>query len=464
MRYTNDRTGPSQLLRRFLLQDGLPLNSLLSAEYIRNIIAEELGRFVNSIYTPIVTLGAFLVQILDKDHTCSGAVERVNADRLAAGLPPCSGDTGAYCKARARMPLNMFKRLVTGTAKQLEQKSRARGSFKGRPVKIVDGTGASMPDTPKNRKAFLLPGGQVNGIGFPLARILLVLSMATGAVLSAVVNACRGKKTGECAALRFLLDQFQHGDILLGDNLYSSYVDIALLTAHGVDVIFGMHAHRNVDFRCGTSLGPEDHLVAWIKPTRRPDWMDKAAWEKIPDMMIIRELRIRVVRRGFRTRIKLIATTLLDRKEFSKDELGDLSRQRWHVELDIRTLKHSLALDVLRCKSPEMVQKEIWGHLLVYNLIRNAMAAAAEAGGLMPRQLSFEGARKTLLANTKELSKQRGPALTALVEQLLNRLSRQRVGDRPGRHEPRERKRRPKPSKYMRFPRCEARRRSALCL
>jgi hypothetical protein len=462
MRYPNVRTTPSQLLRGFLLQDGLPLNSLLSVSSILKIITDELGTWINGIYTPIVTLGAFLIQLLEKDHSCSAAVERVNADRLDAGLPPCSPDTGAYCKARERMPLSLFKRLLTGTAQHIQEKMPHDWSFKGRPVKIVDGTGASMPDTPRNRREFLLPGGQVEGIGFPMARVLVVVGMVTGAVLSAAVNACRGKKTGECAALRLLHDQFQRCDILLGDNLYSSYIDIALLTTMGVDAIFAMHAQRNVDFRTGTRLGPDDHLVIWHKPRRCPDWMSKADYDNIPSIMVMRELRIRVVRRGFRTRIKLIVTTLLAPREFSKEELGDLAGQRWQVELDIRSLKQSLAMDVLRCKSPEMVRKEIWGHLLVYNLIRIAMAAAAHLYGLTPRQLSFDGARKTLLANGKKLSEEGHEAIGALTTQLLWRLAQHRVGDRPGRHEPRERKRRPKPSKYMTLPRCEARRRSAL--
>jgi hypothetical protein len=461
MDHPNARTLHGQFLRRFLLGQHLPFVTPLSLEEITGLITEELGAVVERIYTPLVTLALFLRQIVDADHSCQAAVEHLAAARIAQGLPPCSEDTGGYCKARQRLPLRLFQRLVARTGGRLQQEAPELWLFHGRTVKIVDGTGCSMPDTPENRRAFPLPGGQKLGVGFPMARVLVVLSLACGAVLTAAISRCRGKQTGECAALRGLHEEFAPGDIALGDSLYGTYLDIALLAAIGVDSIFGLHARRAVDFRCGQRLGREDHIVNWVKP-RRPAWMDQQTYDALPATLAIRELRTRVDRKGFKTRVVLIATTLLDAALYSKADLTGLARTRWHAELDIRSLKQSLAMDVLRCKSPEMVSKEIWAHLLVYNLIRTVMAAAALGAGLRPRQLSFQGARQTLRAFAEEIQGTTAEALAGHVGLLLDRLAAHRVGDRPDRFEPRERKRRPKPSKYMKFPRAEARRQAAL--
>jgi hypothetical protein len=461
MDHPNARSLPGQFLRRFLLDQHLPFVTPLSIQEITDVITEEVGVVIERIYTPVVTLALFLRQIVDDDHSCQGTVEHLAAARVAAGQKPCSEDTGAYCKARQRLPLSLFPRLVDRTGRRLQEQTPEPLLFHGRTVKIVDGTGCSMPDTPENRREFSLPGGQKPGVGFPMARVLMVLSLACGAVRTAAISRCRGKQTGECAALRSLHDQFEPGDIALGDSLYGTYLDIALLAVRRVDVIFGLHARRAVDFRCGRRLGREDHIVDWTKP-RRPAWMDQQTYDALPATLAIRELRIRVERAGFRTRVVLIATTLLDPTLFSKAELTGLSRARWHAELDIRSLKQALAMDVLRCHTPAMVQKEIWGHLLAYNLIRTAMAAAALAAGLRPRQLSFQGARQTLEAFAEENQGASDAVFASHVVLILRRLARHRVGDRPDRFEPRERKRRPKPSKYMKFPRVEARRRAAL--
>jgi hypothetical protein len=299
------------------------------------------------------------------------------------------------------------------------------------------------------------------GIGFPMANVLLVISLASSAVLAAAIGRCRGKQTGECAALRGLHDQLKAGDIVLGDNLYGGFFDIALLLTLQIDTVFGLHAHRKVDFRSGQRLGPEDHLVNWVKP-RRPQWMDASTYDALPETMTIRELRLRIVRKGFRTRVILIATTLTDAREYPRAELMALGRRRWDVELDIRSLKQYLQMDVLRCRTPEMVRKEICGHMLVYNLMRGVMAEAAQAVGLSPRQLSFQGARQTLRAFGSATVALSDAEFGKRINLIFVRISRHRVGERPDRFEPRQRKRRPKRGKHMIHPRPEARRRAAL--
>lgn len=461
MTHANRWRHPRLFLRHLLISDHLPFQPLLTIAELTAVLARHLGKTAETIYTPTVTLALFLRQVVEADHSCRNAVEHLAAARAAEGLPPCAEDNGGYCKARQRLPLALFQELVGGTGEGLQRRC-APWLFHGRDVKIVDGTGSSMPDTPANRHDFDLPSGQKPGVGFPMARVLLVVSLACGAVLAAAVGRGRGKQTGECAALRGLRDHFQRGDIALGDNLYGSYVDIALLAAIGVDAVFGLHARRKVDFRAGVRLGPEDHLVSWPKPRRRPDWMDEATFASLPATMTVRELRVRVMRAGFRTKVILIATTLTDAAEYPKQEIAALSRRRWQVELDIRSLKQSLAMDVLRCRTPEMVRKEIWAHLLAYNLIRGAMASAAASAGVEPRRLSFQGARQTLRAFGSECVGMSETAFAAQLGVILGRLSEHRVGDRPGRFEPRERKRRPKKSVYMQYPRDEARRRAAL--
>ena len=461
MDHPNLRTIPGQLLRRFLIRDDPRPGPLLTLDDFRRAIADELGPSINSIFTPLITLAMFLRQVADPDHSCQQAVEDLNAARAAAGLPECSEDTSAYCKARQRLPASLLQRLVHDAAARAQRRARPDWLFHGRPVQIVDGTGCSMPDSAANRREFPLPAGQKPGVGFPMVRVLLVLSLATGAVLTAALSRCRGKQTGECAAPRGLHDQFQPGDIALGDSLFGTFLDIALLVAIGVDAVFGVHARRKVDFAAGRRLGPEDHVVEWTKPPR-PEWMDQQTYDALPATLAVRELRIRVERAGYRTRVVLIATTLVDAVVYSAAALAGLSRCRWHAELDIRSLKHALAMDVLRCETPGMVRKEVWAHLLAYDLIRGAMAVAAAAAGLLPRQLSFSGARRTLEANGERLSGATARGFGGAVHRILLRLARHRVGDRPERFEPRQKRRRPKKVKYMQIPRGEARRRAAL--
>lgn len=460
MRHHTAWRHPRVFLRSLLVHDLIPFRPLLSFDRLTAILRRHVGPTAETIFTPLVTLSLFLRQCIDEDHSCQNAVENLAAARVAEGLPPCSEDTSGYCKARQRLPLPLFRELVMATGADLQVRVRP-WLFHDRNVKIVDGTGCSMPDTAANRRDFDLPAGQKPGVGFPMANVLMVISLACGAVLAATIGRGRGKQTGECAALRRLHDHFEPGDIALADSLFGSFIDIALLLARGVDVVFGLHARRKCDFRTGQRLGPDDHIVLWTKP-RRPAWMSPSTYEALPTTMAIREMRLRIVRKGFRTRVILIATTLTDAREYPKEDLTALSRRRWEVELDIRSLKQFLEMDVLRCRTPEMVRKEIWAHMLVYNLIRGAMAAAADQAGVAPRQLSFQGARQTLRAFAEASIGLSEVEFGGQIDVILGRLSKHRVGDRPDRFEPRERKRRPKRGNYMKLPRTEARRLAAL--
>jgi Transposase DDE domain len=448
------------LMRSVVLDPGLLFGQFLSAEHLLEVLTQEVGQTCDRIFTPVVTLCTFLGQILSDDHTCQAAVNRLIAWRVARGLPPCSADTGGYCKARRRLPETLLPRLVRDTADRLQQQAPAGWLFHGRAVTLVDGSTVSMPDTPANQDAYPQHGNQAPGCGFPIARIVVLLSLATGAVLDAAIGPRKGKLSGESALLRSLHGRLKRGDIALTDRGLCSYFEVALLLAQGVDVVMRQHTNRPVDFRSGHRLGHEDHTLEWTKP-QRVRWMDPETYATIPETLTIRELRVRVVQRGFRSRTLIVMTTLLDAKEFSHDELAGMYRARWYAELDLRSIKQTLKMDVLRCQTPEMVRKEIWGHLLVYNLVRGLMAETAHRHELLPRQLSFQGARQMLEGFRVELNRASSDTVTGLVEVMLGVLSTLRVGNRPDRHEPRARKRRPKAYPLLREPRQKARKRLA---
>jgi hypothetical protein len=318
-----------------------------------------------------------------------------------------------------------------------------------------------MPDTAENQEVWPQPPTQKPGLGFPLMRLAGVMSLNCGAVLDIAMGPYKGKETGETALFRTLLDSLEKGDVLLADRYYASYWMIALLLERGVDSLFRQHQTRKVDFRGGRRLGHEDHVITIKKPPQSPEWMEQEQYERMPAELTVREVRVRVCQRGFRVRALVLVTTLLDAQLYSKQEIARAFRLRWNVELDLRSIKQTMQMSVLRCKTPDMVRKEIWMRLLAYNLIRTLMAHAAEQAGIEPREVSFAGALQAVnafapileLANEEDL-----PRLSAI---LLRIIARSRVGNRPDRFEPRAVKRRAKPIAWLTVPRKLARQRLA---
>ena len=312
-----------------------------------------------------------------------------------------------------------------------------------------------MPDTPENQAAYPQQRRQKPGVGFPIARMVVLLSLATAMVCDMAMGPYAGKETGETALLRQLLGQLDEGDILLADRYYCSYFMVALLRELGIDFVVRMHQLRKTDFRRGRRLGRDDHLVQWTRP-QRPTWMDEETYERMPEFIEVREVRVQIQQPGFRDKSITIVTTLTDATQYTKDDLAQLYQKRWLAELDLRALKCSLGMDVLRCKSPQMVGKEIWVCLLAYNLIRRAMLQAASQSNLSPRQLSFTAAMQKIASCwiTLLLSEEIRAMMIAIH---LRGLLAHRVGDRPDRVEPRAVKRRPKPHKLLTKPRAQAR-------
>jgi Transposase DDE domain len=449
------------LFRSLVLDPGLLFAHILPAEMLAKTVLEEMGETCDRIFTPLVTLATFLSQILSDDHSCRGAVARLKAWRAAQGLPPCSLATGGYCTARRRLPQTLLPRLVRQSADDLQRHASDNWLFHHRSVVIVDGSTVSMPDTPKNQSEYPQHFRQKPGCGFPIARIVVLLSLATGAALDLATAPWSGKLTGENALLRGLRNRLTRGSILLADSYYSSYQEVAALLAMGVDVVMRQHGGRPSDFRRGQRLGREDHLVEWQRGRQRRGWMGLWQFHKLPRSIVMRELRVRVDKKGFRTREFVIVTSLLDPVEYPSKELAGLYRTRWHAELDLRSIKQVMQMDVLRCKTPEMVRNEIWGHLLVYNLLRAVMAEAAQREGVQPRGLSFQGARQVVDGFRAELARASDSQADRLREEALAAIAGERVGDRPDRYEPRARKRREKMYPRLQEPRKKARRRLA---
>jgi hypothetical protein len=436
----------------------LPFADILSATQIEQVLAACQVRFRDRIFSPLITVATFLSQVLDPDHSMRQAVARLIAYRAALRLPACSPDTRAYGKARHRLPEAVCAELTRRTGRDLFLDAPAQWCWRGRDVKVVDGSTLSMPDTPANQQAYPQPASQAPGLGFPVLRIVALFSLAVGTVLDVALGPWKGKHTGEPSLFRTLHHHLDDGDVLLADRYFCGYFQLALVRERGADVVLRLHHLRHTDFRRGRRLGPGDHIVTWHKPRQRPDWLDEATFARLPDTLTMRELRIRVPPKTSRSRTVLVATTLLDPRAYPKASIADLYRQRWHAELDLRSLKTFLQLDVLRCQTPALVRKEIWAHVLAYNLIRKVMAQAAWEQQLSPRQISFKGTLQTLNAFSDRLRTCAPQDLEPLCRCLLDAVAQHRVGNRPGRLEPRAKKRRPKPYRLLNRPRAQARR------
>jgi Transposase DDE domain len=457
----NQSTAPRLRFQFFRLRPraaagpALGLDTILPEATVRQVLKEEGATWKVIFYTPWLTFWAFFWQVLSPDHSCRAAVKRIAAWMARRGEAIDDEDTSPYCKARARLPESVPFRLMRALGRKLHEGAPAEWLWCGRRVKVVDGTTVSMPDTAANQAAYPQNPAQRPGLGFPIARLVVVFCLATGAALEAAIGRYQGKQTGENALFRRLWDEYQPGDVSLGDRSYSSYFEIASLKQRGVDSVCRLHQRRLNDYRRGRRLGKEDHVVIWSKPAR-PDWMDESAYESIPCEMEVRIVRIRVAIRGFRTRVLDVVTTLLDADVYTKSDLATLYRRRWEAELHLRSIKVVLGLDVLRCKTPALVRKELWMGLLGYNVIRGLMTEAAKAHGRGPHRVSFKGALQTLQANETALREGTPVVRAWLWGILLESIANDEVRHRPNRVEPRARKRRPKPYPLLTIPRAEA--------
>jgi DDE family transposase len=439
--------------------EGCPFHDLLPQGQVERIAAEGGAHFAQGsqdVWTPALTVWAFLGQCLSPAKSCVAAVARALVLRVALGLPPCSAATGAYCKARAKLPERFLQRLALEVGRQVEGRAPDAWRWRGKRVLLADGTEVSLPDTPENQKAYPQSGGQRPGLGFPAMRLVVLLAFASACLVGCATGPCKGKGSGETALFRSLVEEILPGDVVVADRYYCSYWAVALLGQRGADACLRLHQRRKYDFRRGRRLGPGDHVVTWAKP-KRPGWMDEDTYARLPDTLTVREVRVVVSGPGCRSRVILIATTLTDARAYPKADLAELYHRRWHVELATRSIKQTLQMDRLSCKTPAMARKEVWAHLLAYNLVRKAMAEAAWSNRTTPRRLSFAGAVQTLNAFRWALLLGPGQGRKDLVRAVLLAIGTHAVGDRPGRCEPRKVKRRPKGYARLTRPRAQER-------
>lgn len=436
-------------LRQQLAQSGQDtLSEALAAPEMEHILIEETGPHRQRIYPPLVTLRLFIDQILSSDQACQGAVSQRLVARLIQGRAHCSLSTGPYCKARQRLPLALLQRLCKHLGAQIENQAGAQWGWRGRCVKLFDATTVSMPDTVQNQQAWPQNARQASGLGFPLARIGALISLSSGAVIDYAVGPMQGKCSGEQALLRQLSGSLAENDLLLADALHSTWWAVQMLSLRGVCVVMPHDGKRSVDFSQGRIHSSTDHVAWWPRP-QRAAWMSQEQYAQLPQGIWVREVKVDDGR--------VLMTTLLEPAQASAGELAALYAMRWNIEVDFRTLKADMHMDVLRCKSPAMVQKEIAVYLLTYNLVRRVMAQAAQLAGQSARQLSFAGAQRLIRVFSGHQRQCGKPMQSALGQALLESIARCLLPKRPGRVEPRAKKRRPKPLPLLRVPRWVAR-------
>lgn len=427
--------------------DAFDFFNMLTSPDLLDMLESSLPEHRERLFPPTETLSMFLAQALKPDRSCQGIVNDAAVKRLIHGLPQCSTNTGAYCKARQRLPLEMVTEMVRHTGRLIAAGGHGTWLWRGRRVRLVDGTTVTLPDTRANQAAYPQQSGQKAGLGFPICRIVGVTCLSSGAVLDTAMGDYKGKGSGEQALLRTLLEIFESGDVMLGDAFYATYFLLAELQLRGVDALFEQHGarKRSTDFRLGKKLGSRDHLITLTKPKVRPEWMTPEQYEPAPDTLTIRELEV-----GGKT----LVTTMICPNTTPKSALKDLYKHRWQVELDIRNIKTTLGMETLSCKTPEMGEKEMWVYLLAYNLIRLIMVQSALVADVLPRALSFKHTLQLWLAwSGASAQVDDGDSIT----HLLALVAEQSIGNRPGRIEPRAIKRRPKPYPLLTITRCLAR-------
>jgi hypothetical protein len=450
-------------LQPFLQAPGLPFASVLCEGDVDAAMAAEgveFGQLEGSVYTPALTVWAWLSQALHTGQmrSCAAAVSRIIVLLVTMGREPCAEDTAAYCRARQKLSEVVIRRLAVEVGQALEAQVPTDWLWRGRHVKLADGTTLTMPDTQTNRAAYPQNPAQQPGLGFPILRMVVLLSLATGLLGDMALGPYAGKETGENALLRTLWNALHPGDILLADRLYCSYCQVALAQQHHVDCVVRLHQKRQADFRRGRCLARGDRVVQWQRPAR-PEWMDEATYATIPPTLRARQILVEVREPGFRVAKLVVVTTLLDADRYPMQDVAQLYHYRWNAELDLCILKHSLAMDHLRCQSPEMVRKEIWMAWLAYNLTRKTIAQAALLHGKLPRQIGFTGAVQAIAASWDRLSDAPACGVRPLAVVQFEVIASHNVGDRPGRVEPRAVKRRGKPRRLLMQPREQARQR-----
>lgn len=440
------------LKQRFTQSLGLPFQELLPESTIKEALVAEKIKYRRRLFDPFVTLWAFLSQVLDTDKSCHNTVSRVIAWLASENVEIPSVDTSAYCQARKRLPEKFLQRLFGQVGQNLEQKTTLEHLWCGRHVKVVDSSTVSMPDTPENQAAYPQCKNQAPGCGFPIAKIGALFSIATGAAVALIMNVLN---TADVKLARQLYQFLNPGDVLLGDCAFCSYADIFFVQNHASDVVVRMPQTRKNEVKRSDRkpLSSYDRIEVWHRPKTRPKGLSVEEFAQLPKTLTVRVIKYYIPNPGFRTKQVVLITTLLDPKAYPATEIMRLYGRRWEVELALKHLKTTLDMDILRGKAPEIVRKEIYAHLLAYNLLRTVMWSAGTTHKVDPLRLSLQGTRHHLDNFIPQLASASNKKRTRLYRTLLKTIVHKLVPFRPGRCEPRVRKRRPKSYPLMKKPR-----------
>ena len=440
---------------KFTQSLGLPFQELLPESEIQRIIEELQIKYRRRLFDPFVTLWAFLSQVLDVDKSCHNAVSRIIAYLVNEKVELPSTDTSAYCQARSRLPEELLQKLFGKVAQDLSEKVTTEYLWCGRHVKVIDGSTVSMPDTVENQKAYPQSKSQKPGCGFPIAKIGVMFSLVTGAALAIAINVLH---THDLQLARQLYQFLNPLDVLLGDRAFCAYADLVSIKNLECDVVFRKHQSRKTSMQRGRITGESDKLVIWYKPRKCPQGLSENAFAALPSTLVVREIYYYIIIPGFRTQQISLITTLLDAKIYPTLELVRLYGLRWDVEVNLKHLKSTLGMDVLRCKTPPMIRKELYVYLLAYNLLRTLMWQASTTYGVPPVRLSLQGTRQHLNHFIPQMLAISGVKRHHIYQTLLKVIVHKSVPTRPGRAEPRVRKRRPKAYPSMKQPRNQLRR------
>ncbi|MCM2374804.1 IS4 family transposase, partial [Aporhodopirellula aestuarii] len=314
---------PADVQSKLRSAKSLCLDLLLPKAEVLAICVSIGHEYRDRIYNPMIVVWMFISQVLSKDHSCQQAVTRLNAWRVARGLAKVSSVTTAYCKARCRLPEELFEQLLAWTSCRCEQVTDESWLFHNRIVEMVDGWTVMMADTDENQEEYPQMTSQKRGCGFPIARMIGVFSLATGAINHTAIGPYKGKQTGETALLRTVIDRILPGRILLADRYYANFWLLAAGEMRGIDLVARAHHLRKVDFRRGLKQGYLDQVVGYRKP-QRPKWMSEEEYAKFPSLILVRHLKYKVEQKGFRSREITLATTLLKAEAYPAEDLASL--------------------------------------------------------------------------------------------------------------------------------------------
>ncbi len=420
----------------------LPFGDLMPDHLIKSI--HQSGDVRETVFTPLVTLKAFLLQVLSPTGSCKEAVSHILTERLSSGYEANSMNTGPYCKARHRLSLSHIKEAMLTAGQALHQQAPHSWLWKGHRVVLADGTTLLMPDTEDNQTSYPQQCAQKSGLGFPIMRLVGLLSLATGSCIGYATGPFQGKGSGETSLFSRLIGALGKNDLLLADRYYTTYAIMALMIKRGTPLVFRQRSNVKSDFRRGQRLGAKDHTIDVKKPPRKPVWMTTEAYAELPNEIVIREFAVNGI---------VYVTTLLNAKTYPKTGLAELYQQRWKVELDFRTIKTHMGMEMLRCQSALMVDKEIVVHLLAYNLIRANLGRAAHINDKKPRHLSFMAVVQLMHHTVGLCLIMTGKALEKLLSPLLAAMAHTEIGKRNRPNQPRVVKRRPKSYPLMTKPR-----------